>query len=144
MPRKKDIKNALIKNPTNEHQLNPKQVEFCKAYFSVDILGNGTEAYSRAYGIDMDKPGGYMVCANAASKLLKNPRICAYLTAQLDAIGLNDIHVDKQLLWALTQNADIGAKVAGIREHNKIKGRITEGNTTLINGDVNITMNLDR
>ncbi|NIT55190.1 MAG: hypothetical protein GWN00_02750 [Aliifodinibius sp.] len=57
----------------------------------------------------------------------------AYINELLE-VALNEAHVDKQLAFLLTQNADLGVKLGAIREFNAVRQRITkkfEGTTTL-------------
>lgn len=108
----------------DESKLNPKQERFCQLYVSKEFFGHGTEAYAEAYGIDLEK--GYKVAQAAASRLLSKVIICQRINELLDAAGLNDEFVDKQLLMMITQNADYAQKMAAIREYNKLKQRITE------------------
>ena len=44
----------------------------------------------------------------------------------LDDMGLNDAHVDKQLAFLITQNAELSVKMSAIREFNKLRQRIVE------------------
>jgi hypothetical protein len=49
-------------------------------------------------------------------------------------LSLNKAHVDKQLAFLITQNADFSAKMAAIREFNALRKRVTqkfEGTLTL-------------
>jgi phage terminase small subunit len=105
-------------------KLTEKQIRFCIAYASKEFFANGTESYSEAYGIDLTEPGSYNTCKSNAYKLLTNTYILEYINELLDLAGLNDSFVDKQLTFVITQNADMGSKVAAIREYNKLKKRI--------------------
>lgn len=107
-----------------EKQINLRQESFCQLYVSKEFFANGTEAYATAYGIDLTKQGQYNVACVNASKLLINPNILARINELIDMSGLNDVYVEKQLLFVITQNADLGAKIGGIREYNKLRGRI--------------------
>lgn len=112
--------------------LTPKQINFCELYVSEDFFGNGVRAYLEAY-----KPTGlnaYNVAAAGASENLKKPNILKYINALLDAAGFNDAHADKQLYLVMTQNADFRAKVAALKEYNKLKRRVEAPvvNTTVI------------
>jgi hypothetical protein len=44
----------------------------------------------------------------------------------LDLSGLNDDFVDKELLFVIMQNSDLGSKVKAISEYNKLRQRITD------------------
>lgn len=106
-------------------ELNEKQLAFCMLYVSKEFFANGVESYAEAYGINLEDQGKYNVCAAAASRMLINVNILEKINELLDLAGLNDQFVDKQLTFVIMQNADLGSKVAGIREYNKLKSRIT-------------------
>ncbi|MDF9749191.1 hypothetical protein M2428_000621 [Arthrobacter sp. ES3-54] len=57
---------------------------------------------------------------------MSNVKVAARINQLLDEAGLNDAHVDKQLLFLITQHADFTNKLGAIREYNKLKARITE------------------
>jgi len=105
-------------------ELNQKQEMFCKYYVSKEFFGSGVEAYSQAYNIDLNNPREYNTAKVNASKLLTNTNILVRINELLDEAGLNDSFVDKQLLIAITQNADLNSKVKAISEYNKLKQRI--------------------
>ena len=102
-----------------------KQKRFCELYVSQDFFGNGTQSYIEAYGIDMNKKNAYNTARVCASENLAKPNIIAYINQLLEDGGLNDSHVDKQLLFVINQHADFPSKVAAIKEYNKVRGRIT-------------------
>lgn len=126
-------------------KLNEKQIRFCITYVSKDFFANGTESYADAYGIDLSAPGQYRVACSEASRLLTNVDILEYINELLDLSGLNDQFVDKQLTFVITQNADMGSKVAAIREYNKLKKRIdTKLNLGLEDGVTEVTINVKK
>lgn len=106
--------------------LNPKQELFCQLYVSREFFANGTQAYIEAYDIDITKAGAYNGARADASRLLTDANILKRINQIIKLEGLNDSFVDKQLTLAITQNADLGAKVSAIREYNKLKIRITD------------------
>jgi phage terminase small subunit len=108
-----------------EVELNQKQELFCKHYVSREFFGSGVEAYAEAYGLELSNPKEYNNAKVCASKLLTNANILIRINELLDDAGLNDSFVDKQLLIAITQNADLNSKVKAISEYNKLKQRIT-------------------
>lgn len=119
--------------------LTQKQEYFAELYASHrEFFGNGVESYIEAYGFDMTKKNAYNVAASAASRLLRNVNVLARINELLELGQLNDEFVDKQLAFVITQNADFGAKIQGIREYNKLKRRITDdpliaiGNVTIV------------
>jgi hypothetical protein len=110
-----------------EHRdtLNQKQEKFCQLYASeVEFFGNGTQSYIEAYGIDTSKPGAYNGARASASELLTKPNILKRIDELLEVDGLNDQAVDKELAFVILQKADLGSKVAAIREYNKLKTRV--------------------
>lgn len=110
-----------------EEKLNPKQELFCQLYATDrEFFGNGVESYAEAYDIDQSKPNWYRSAQVSASRLLSNVIILERINELLELGNLNDAFVDKQMSFVITQNADFGAKMAGIREYNKLKSRITE------------------
>ena len=126
-------------------KLTEKQIRFCITYVSKDFFANGTESYAEAYGIDLSKPGAYNTACSAASKLLLDYNILQYINELLDLSGLNDQFVDKQLTFVITQNADMGSKVAAIREYNKLKKRIdTKLNLGLDDGITEVNINIKK
>ncbi len=108
-------------------KLNEKQELFCKLYASDrEFYGNGTQSYIEAYEPDTSKPNWYKGAQASASRLLTNVIVLKRINELLEAGGLNDAFVDKQLEFLITQNADFSSKVAAIREYNKLKTRIVE------------------
>lgn len=106
-------------------KLNPKQELFCKLYASdKEFFGNGVESYGEAYGLDLTIPKHYSAARTNASKALTNANILARITALLELGPLNDQNVDRELAFVIAQRADLGAKMAGIREYNSLKARI--------------------
>lgn len=108
-------------------KLSPKQLMFCELFASDrEFFGNGTESYIEAYDVDLTKKGAYNGARASASRLLTNANILKKINELLDLEGFNDVAVDKQLKFVIAQNADLSSKVAGIREYNKLKSRITD------------------
>jgi hypothetical protein len=105
---------------------------------SKDFFGSGVESYAAAYGLDLTNQKDYNNAKVAASKLLTNSNILSRINEELDAAGLNDNFVDKQLLFAITQNADLSSKVRAIQEYNKLKQRIIEKLETKNNNKITV------
>ena len=109
--------------PTNKKslkKLNLKQENFCRAYVSKDLFGNGTQAYMNVYNC---KPTTAKV---QASVFLTNPNICERITELLEETGFNDNNADKQLLFCMNQYADLWLKLQAVREYNRMKWRVTK------------------
>lgn len=117
MPKKK-------KNAIEEDELSVKQIKFCENYVSKEFFGSGVESYIDAYGIDTTKKGAFNVAYASASRLLTNVKIYTKINELLEKDGLNDMHVDKQLLFLINQHEDMSSKIAAIKEYNKLKNRI--------------------
>jgi phage terminase small subunit len=117
-------------------ELNERQKLFCKYYVSEEFFGNGVKAYCMAYGLDFTDIKDYNQARSSASDLLTNPNILTHINEQLDEAGLNDNFVDKQLLFALTQNADMSSKVKAIGEYNKLRQRITDKSKVETSGEI--------
>ncbi len=106
---------------------NIRWERFCQLYASdEEFFGNGVQSYIAAFGIDLSVPGKYVVARKSASDLLTKPHILRRINELLELRGLNNVFVDKQLEFLVTQNADFGAKIKAIVEFNKLKKR-TEG-----------------
>jgi len=102
-------------------KLNIKQELFCNFYvLDQDCFGNGTKSYSFAYTV---APDG--VCAANASRLLRNDNIIRRINTLLEENFKPEI-VDREHMRLILQNKDLGAKMAAIREYNKVKGRVAE------------------
>lgn len=105
--------------------LNPRQELFCELYTSADeFFANGTQSYIEAYDIDLTEKNAYQTAAAAASRLLKNVKVLNHINKLLEFRGLNNGFVDKQLEFLVTQNAELGTKLAAIKEYNKLKERV--------------------
>ncbi len=110
-----------------EEKLNAKQELFCKLYATDrEFFGNGVQTYIEVYEPDQSKKGWYQSACASASQILSNIKVINRINELLEDGGLNDVNVDKQLMFLVNQFADFGAKAAAIREYNKLKSRITD------------------
>lgn len=109
-----------------DNTLSPQQKRFCDLFASdKEFFGNGVQSYIEAY--QPKKVGSwYNNAKSAAYALLTKVYITDRINALFEARGLNDVFVDKQLEKLITQDASFDAKVRGIQEYNKLRGRITE------------------
>lgn len=103
-----------------EYGLTLKQKSFCVNY--INSGGFGVTAI-KAAGYGVKNPKG---AAAMASENLIKPNISAYIRCLLEGAGLTDEGIDRELLWIIQQYSDLGAKMQGIREYNKMKGRTKE------------------
>lgn len=116
-----------LEKENEEDKLNPQQELFCQLYATDrEFFGNGVQTYIEVYEPDTSKPNWYKTACVSASQILSNIKVCNRINELLDAGGLNDTFVDKQLLFVISQHEDKGAKMAAIREYNKLKSRVTE------------------
>lgn len=114
-------------NKPDEDLLNQKQELFCQLYATDrEFFGNGVQSYVEAYEPDTSKPNWYKTACSVASEMLSKPKVYDRINELLELGGLNDAFVDKELLFLIKQHDDKSAKVAAIREYNKLKSRITE------------------
>ena len=105
---------------------NPKQELFCQYYSSTEeFFGNGVESYIKAYQTENGKRITYKSAKTCAYRLLTNVDILARINELMD-LFLNDQVVDKELSFVVMQKGDLSAKVAAIREYNKLKQRIVD------------------
>lgn len=117
--------------------LTLQRKKFAKLYTSdKEFFGNGVQSYAEAYNIDLTSKGSYKAAKTGAWRLLTNADLLAYMNELLVDMGLNNIHVDKQLAFLITQNAEFVVKMAAIREFNKLRQRIEE--KTKIQGEITI------
>lgn len=110
-----------------EYDLNLEQELFCQYFTSpTEFFGNGVQSYASAYNVDLNTKSGYNSSKSSATRALKNPKILRRINDLLEAAGLNDVNVDKQLYLLVNQNADFKSKLGAIKEYNKLKQRITD------------------
>lgn len=108
-------------------KLNPKQERFCQLYATdVEFFGNGVQAYIEAYDPNTSKPNWYKSAQASASRLLSNVIICNRINEILEDTGFNDVAIDKQLAFLITQHTDYKSKLGAIKEYNSLKKRITQ------------------
>lgn len=110
-----------------EYDITLQMEMFCQYYTSpTEFFGNGVQSYAAAYNIDLAQPGAYNSCKALASSMLTRENICKRIDTLLDAGGLNDQFVDKQLLFLITQSAEFAPKLGAIKEYNKMKQRVVD------------------
>lgn len=128
--KKKTVSTKPSEPPVEEvvaEKLNPKQEMFCRLYATDrDSFGNGTRAYMKAYGL---KESQYTTARSNAQRLLTNADICRRIGELLD-LTLNDTVVDRELAFVITQHDNLAAKMAAIKEYNRIKKRASDSEPT--------------
>lgn len=118
--------------------LTPAHEAFCILYASDhEFFGNGVQSYIEAYDVEVvakvnpksptaHKQKTYNYCKTQAHNLLTQARILNRVNEIFEGRGLNDAFVDKQLEFVITQGAELGTKVKGIVEYNKLKKRTSD------------------
>jgi hypothetical protein len=120
--KKEDIADGI---QVKTEKLNERQELFCQLYATDrEFFGNGVQTYIEVYEPDTSKPNWYKTVCAAASRLLSEVKVCKRINELIEANGLNDNYVDKQLEFLVTQHADFKAKLGAIKEYNALKTRI--------------------
>lgn len=144
--RKRNEKSAKKPQKSGNNGLKPLNLKnelFCQ-YYTNELFGNATLSYSAAYGIELlslsrtherDPETGKVieseykrkeaVCAVNGAKLLRIAKIDARIRKLIKA-RFNDDVVDTEHMKVIMQNEDRGAKMAGVREYNRVKGRVKD------------------
>lgn len=135
------------------HQLNPRQLTFCHYYVNNPLtFSNATLSYAQAYGYDLmnadhtnlvetvETENGpkeqeidgtseyakmYATCASNGTRALYNDNIQKEIKRLLVA-SLNDNDIDAELGKIIKQEYKFEAKLGGIKEYNKMRGRIVD------------------
>ena len=112
----------------SKEELSKKQLYFCELYATHwEFFGNWVQSYIEAYKPDKTKKNWYNSARSTVSEILTNPNICAKINELLEAKGLNDEFVDKQLLFLITQHDEKSVKLWAIKEYNTLKARLEKG-----------------
>lgn len=95
----------------------------------IDELMNGakiTDAYAKAYDIDVNVPSKYHVAAANGSRLLRNAKFKALWRKVLEERGFSDEMADWQLTDLMTNKAyEPKDRFKAIKHYNELRGRIT-------------------
>lgn len=130
----------MVKPYKIKKKLTPKQELFCKLFATNrEYFGNGTQAYAKAYNIDLTQRGKQSIAKSNASRLLTYDYISEYINKQLDLGGLNDERVDKELLFLIEQNVNYNVKLGAIKEYNSLRKRIIQREEVNKKSEVNLT-----
>lgn len=115
---------ALAKAASKQSNLSAFEEKFCQLFATErEFFCNGVQSYIEAFDL---KPTQYGSAATKACTLLKKVDIQKRIEELVELDALNDATVDKQLAKVIVQDYDLSAKVAGVREYNKLKSRITQ------------------
>jgi hypothetical protein len=123
--------------------LNPKQEMFVR-YYTGELFGNATMSYAMAYEMNLeqysrepqkDDEGNVieiseyqkhlMTCMVNGSRLLRVAKVAKKVNAILDK-KFNDTEVDREHSKLIFQNDDLHVKLGGIKEFNRVRGRVKE------------------
>jgi len=121
-------------------KLTKKQELFCR-FYATDrgLFGNGTQAYAKAYNIDLSQKGKKSIAKASASRLLTYDYILDYINKMLDLEGLNDESVDKELHFLIKQCSNLNVKLGAIKEYNSLRKRIIQREEVNLKSEVNLT-----
>lgn len=124
-----------------------KEELFCQLYVNnSEFFGNGTRCYAHVHNINIEGAGQkkrYKVANVMAAKLLAKTSIRDRIN-QLFLDMLNDTVVDSELAYVIKQNRELPAKVAAIREYNRVKKRVSDAPVTIFNLDEARQKELDK
>lgn len=107
-------------------ELSLKQKLTAKYYTDIDsdTRGNKYLSYAKAFKRPLKDEKQKSSCKTLASRLFTNVDFLAFLNQKIDTtVGLDDKTVDRELKWLLLQRENHSAKVAAIREYNKLRQR---------------------
>ncbi len=120
-------------------KLTKKQELFCRFYTTdIGLFGNGTQAYAKAYNIDLSQKGKKAIAKASASRLLTYDYILDYINKMLDLGGLNDESVDKELHFLIKQCSNLNVKLGAIKEYNSLRKRIIQREEVNLKSEVNL------
>jgi hypothetical protein len=130
----------MEKSNVNKRNLTKKQELFCKLFATNrEYFGNGTQAYAKAYNIELSQRGKMGIAKASASRLLTYDYISDYINKLIDIGGLNDKRVDKELLFLIEQNANFNVKLGAIKEYNSLRKRIIQREEIKVKSEWNIS-----
>lgn len=141
---KKPIKDKIKKT------LSLKREMFCRYYTqNRSLFGNATLCYAEAYGYELHKLSqkavyqinkksglsekiedseydkAHKVCSVEGCRLLVIPSVQAKITKYLNELLKDDV-VDGELAKVIMWDTEPATKIAGIREYNKLKQRVSD------------------
>jgi hypothetical protein len=84
-------------------------------------LGNGTQAYAKAYNIDLSQKGKKGVAKASASRLLTYDSILDYINKMLDLEGVNDESADEVNLKSEVNLTSVLKELKGLSTEELMK-----------------------
>lgn len=115
---------------SKDNDLTPKEELFCQLYVNNtgSYFGNGAHAYAAATGMNIvgkGKKKQYAVAASMATKWLIRVSVKQRINELLLEM-MKDVVVDAELSKVIQQDSEFPAKVAAIKEYNRVKKRVEE------------------
>lgn len=114
---KKWKRNPFKKDDEDEEDEEPKTFMQCTRV----RMGNATRSYAKAYERDMKKDE--QTCWSESSKLLRNPKVQAYMAQILEENGFNNNAMDARLA-DIAFNGEDKHSIQAIRHFNELKQRV--------------------
>lgn len=112
-----------VKCQLERSKLSPQQELFCLLYVKDrECFGNATKAYIHAYNTKSTQANS---ARKSGSRLMTNVDVIKRIAEILDET-LDLKVVDRELSKIILQDFDLAAKIAGIREFNRIRSRTAE------------------
>lgn len=109
-----------------ERKMLPQEIAFGMLYCHGTKMGNGVRCYEQAFNHPIINKIDFQACASRSRSLLRQSKIMLYITELMSTYVLNAVVVDQQLKFIIMQNSDLGVKLGGIREFNKLNNRIQD------------------
>jgi len=100
------------------YSLTPLQKRWADAYVGDAYLDLADASYLAGYVLKNRD-----TARSIGSENLRKPPVRSYIDKKLDDAGYNDTVADLELLAAIKQRLQWGAKVSAIREYNEVRGR---------------------
>ena len=123
------MENSIVKTGT---LISPDHELFCQNYVNNPAtFGNATLSFAEANEMDADYKGtdeqksAYNVAKSSGSRLLTNANIKARVVQLLNDL-LKDEIVDAELSKLIQQDGELNAKMAAIKEYNRLRKRATD------------------
>jgi hypothetical protein len=123
---------------------NWKEEMFCRYYVRHESMANGSEAYMKAFELANDMYGREQAKVGAY-RLLQQRHILKRIHDLLDLSGLNMEYVSKELVFCITQNADLKVKIKAIEVAAKLLTRTEKGSqesAMVMNQQLNIYLGI--
>jgi len=118
-----------------KYGLTLKQKMWVDYYLGDELMGNATQAYIQAYGLDAKKPEDYALAKSCGHENLAKPDIIAYMNDKILELGITPQLIDANLSFIMRQKKDLGSSLGASRELNKVLGRIIDKSEQVVHID---------